>query len=410
MSSNINPFNIDGTYPVAGQDNDSQGFRDNFTNIRNNLSFAKTELEDLQSKVLLKSALTGTTLDNNMGGAPVVGAQLRATSATVSDHSTLTGSLTLDFNTGNVHKVATSGDITLSFSNWPISGLFGSLRLWVYITDPAHRLVATQSNGVTLGITEIAGLNATNGYITFDLPGNYVFEFSTIDNGSNILIRDLTRNYASLRDTNLYYDDQNTSTLFVNFGTSLNGAIALDGGQDAISTYGSMNSVSVGNLSVANVAYTNIDNGGLAGYSVTSARGNLQTATVTPVKSNDYLGYVNAIAFTGNGAGNVFQQTSSLEFFATGSNVSYGLGGNVGVFTTRDGARASGGFKNMYQNVGFENDHSTKFFGNVVLNTTIPAPVLATNTGTPGQIAYDSNYIYICIGTNSWKRVSIAAW
>ena len=31
MTSSINPNNIDGTYPIAGQDNDSQGFRDNFT-------------------------------------------------------------------------------------------------------------------------------------------------------------------------------------------------------------------------------------------------------------------------------------------------------------------------------------------------------------------------------------------
>ena len=47
MSSNINPNNIDTTYPVAGQDNDSQGFRDNFTNIKNNFTEAQTELNDL---------------------------------------------------------------------------------------------------------------------------------------------------------------------------------------------------------------------------------------------------------------------------------------------------------------------------------------------------------------------------
>ena len=35
MASNINAFNIDGTFPIAGQDNPSQGFRDNFTNIKN---------------------------------------------------------------------------------------------------------------------------------------------------------------------------------------------------------------------------------------------------------------------------------------------------------------------------------------------------------------------------------------
>jgi len=69
MSSNINPNNIDTAYPVAGQDNDSQGFRDNFTNIKTNFEFAAEEINDLESKVLLKSALTGTTLDNDMGGA-----------------------------------------------------------------------------------------------------------------------------------------------------------------------------------------------------------------------------------------------------------------------------------------------------------------------------------------------------
>jgi hypothetical protein len=31
MTSQINPNNIDGTYPVAGQPNDTQGMRDNFT-------------------------------------------------------------------------------------------------------------------------------------------------------------------------------------------------------------------------------------------------------------------------------------------------------------------------------------------------------------------------------------------
>jgi len=31
MTSAINIDNISGTFPVAGQDNNSQGFRDNFT-------------------------------------------------------------------------------------------------------------------------------------------------------------------------------------------------------------------------------------------------------------------------------------------------------------------------------------------------------------------------------------------
>ena len=34
MASNIDNTSIDATYPIAGQDNDSQGFRDNFTVIK----------------------------------------------------------------------------------------------------------------------------------------------------------------------------------------------------------------------------------------------------------------------------------------------------------------------------------------------------------------------------------------
>ena len=49
MASNIVPGNVDGTYPKAGQDNSSQGFRDNFTAIKNNFTEAVTEIVDLQT-------------------------------------------------------------------------------------------------------------------------------------------------------------------------------------------------------------------------------------------------------------------------------------------------------------------------------------------------------------------------
>ena len=76
MASNIVPGNVDNTYPKAGQDNSSQGFRDNFTNLKTNLGYAKTEIEDLQSKVVLKSALTGTTLDNDLDGNQIYNVEL----------------------------------------------------------------------------------------------------------------------------------------------------------------------------------------------------------------------------------------------------------------------------------------------------------------------------------------------
>jgi len=34
----------------------------------------------------------------------------------------------------------------------------------------------------------------------------------------------------------------------------------------------------------------------------------------------------------------------------------------------------------------------------------------ATPTGIAGQIAYDSSHIYICVATNTCKRVAISTW
>lgn len=94
MASNINTTNIDTAYPVAGQDNDSQGFRDNFTNINDNFTEAKSEIEDLQNKVLLKSALTGSSLDNDMAGEIITNLELttpRITARTIASSIGATG-------------------------------------------------------------------------------------------------------------------------------------------------------------------------------------------------------------------------------------------------------------------------------------------------------------------------------
>jgi hypothetical protein len=49
MASTINTIgDINATYPVAGVDNDSQGFRDNFSAIKSGLTAAKNDIETLQ--------------------------------------------------------------------------------------------------------------------------------------------------------------------------------------------------------------------------------------------------------------------------------------------------------------------------------------------------------------------------
>lgn len=70
MASNINFNSIDENYPIAGRDNDSQGFRDNFSVIKNNFEAARSEIDDLQ--------LNTARLDdsNNFNGNNIVNANL----------------------------------------------------------------------------------------------------------------------------------------------------------------------------------------------------------------------------------------------------------------------------------------------------------------------------------------------
>ena len=38
------------------------------------------------------------------------------------------------------------------------------------------------------------------------------------------------------------------------------------------------------------------------------------------------------------------------------------------------------------------------------------APASATSAGTAGTIAFDADFMYVCIATNTWKRVAISTW
>lgn len=42
------------------------------------------------------------------------------------------------------------------------------------------------------------------------------------------------------------------------------------------------------------------------------------------------------------------------------------------------------------------------------IDTSVPASAGAS--GTAGQIAYASGFLYICVATNTWQRVAIATW
>ena len=189
MSSNINPNNIDTAYPVAGQDNDSQGFRDNFTNIKSNFTAAQQEIENLQSNVIVKNPLDGESV-NNLDGTPISGAKIQDFRETVNQIGTPSDTnQTLNYKAGHYHTLTTSAPVSIGFDGLADSGNHCKWRLAIEITNVAHTL--TLPAEVTLGTDGIQGISSN--VITYDAVGTYIFEFSTSDGGSVVHVDDLTR-------------------------------------------------------------------------------------------------------------------------------------------------------------------------------------------------------------------------
>ncbi len=188
MASNINSYNIDGTFPIAGQDNDSQGFRDNFTNTRTNLTFAKEEIEDLQNKVVLKTALAGGTVSNTFNNVLFTGVKMKAFTEEAWDLGLATGAQAVQFTHGHLQTLTTNASVTVNLSGWPTAGMYSKIRVWIDVTNVTHTM--TIGAEVTLGKDEIQGF--VGNVLTFPAVGEYIFEFSTNDGGSTVVIREIT--------------------------------------------------------------------------------------------------------------------------------------------------------------------------------------------------------------------------
>lgn len=48
------------------------------------------------------------------------------------------------------------------------------------------------------------------------------------------------------------------------------------------------------------------------------------------------------------------------------------------------------------------------FAANLIISNTVPANSSAN--GLTGTIARDSNYLYVCVDTNTWKRTNLSTW
>lgn len=44
------------------------------------------------------------------------------------------------------------------------------------------------------------------------------------------------------------------------------------------------------------------------------------------------------------------------------------------------------------------------------LSLVVDVPATTTSTGVKGQIAYNSSHLYLCVATNTWRRLELQTW
>ena len=186
MASNIVPGNVDGTYPTAGQDNNSQGFRDNFTAIKNNFTEAVTEINSLQTN---KASLNSSSDFNNN---EVLQAKFKDTSEVVYAHGTDGGAITLNHNNGHYQTITTNASVTLTFTNFPAAGSLGRIVLDISCADVAHTLTIPSS---VLVADNVTGGDGSSDTITFPDDKRFLYEFLSPDGGTTILMHQIGKIY-----------------------------------------------------------------------------------------------------------------------------------------------------------------------------------------------------------------------
>ena len=199
MTSAINTNGINVNYPVPGINNSSQGFRDNFATIKTDLNTAATEITDLQNNAVLKQALNGTVLNNDMANTLISNAVTRGFRAsTFNLGNAISGTLIVNASLGDVQYGTITGNTTIQFTGWAPSGTQSNVELQLNVgNNLAVISLPTEvqmSNGY--GIETIENFANVSGTPTLTIPYDVTrldYTFSSLDCGNTITINPYNR-------------------------------------------------------------------------------------------------------------------------------------------------------------------------------------------------------------------------
>ena len=309
--SQINTNGIDTNYPVPGKNNSSQGFRDNFAQIRTNLNTAATEITDLQSKAVLKASLDNSVLDNNMANTLISNASTRGFRATTYNMgNALSGTVLVDVNRADVQYGSVVGDVVFQFGGWAPTNTESNVVLRLTVANSeANISLPSQcvSSNNNFGVTLLENYANVANVATLTTPANVgilEYTFSTIDCGNTISVDPTNRPYQA---TQIITRDPPTTGV----QGDTNGTVAISTAIGQVEATATANTPTV---ITANAAV--MDSSTISGTTLTV--GTLSSGTITPgmllsggsVAANTYI--VSNISGTGNGSTWVVSQSQTL--------------------------------------------------------------------------------------------------
>ena len=241
----------------------------------------------------------------------------------------------------------------------------GDGNTWINFTDNRIRLNAGGNN-----------------FIDCEDPGSAPHKVRINNGGNNI-------DFVIKDNSNNVYFTADASTSRVGIGT------------DAPDTTLHIHSDSINNGAVM---ISQADNSSDASQlDLSKARGSGASPAV--VQNNDFIGQLRFLAYDGNS----YDNFADIYAQAAGTISTTSHPTKIVVRTTKGSATSPTTAITIDENQNVIAEGNLEAKDQITIREQ-NAPPAASSNGFQGEIRYDSNYIYVCVADNTWKRVALSSW
>lgn len=184
--SNIISDTIDGAYPVAGVDNDTQGFRDNFTIIKTGLATAQSEITTLETSTAKLNA------SNDFLASDVTNANFSLNTEKYHNIGTVITGQNISFLNGPYQSAAINlaegvDNISFALADWPDRDHVAKMTVQLLGNDTAKTVTFTVDGGGTIKYNSTYPRVGGTATLTVDSSEDpIIIEFWTYNQGTTV--------------------------------------------------------------------------------------------------------------------------------------------------------------------------------------------------------------------------------